>query len=921
MVVNSLLGTVLDGRYSLESLVFENEYYQQFKALQVELNRYVSVKVISQTTPARLNAYRARVLQVSSLNHPNIASTLEFGFDEPNGVYFLVCEHPIGTLGLPKEPKIALSIAVGVLSALGEAHAKGIVHGGVSEAVIYSTQTPEGEATFVKLANFDDMQSQADSKSHADDVAAVANLLASLQGLDQELTEAIETIQRASTRDQIGAEQFKRIILAATDGGQICPACSATATSTQKFCSSCGVRMLSERPAMRAARGTAAPPRVGRVTTRIAIEATEKNFVGREKELATLLEFVNSNQTGTLLISGQAGAGKSRLVRQCQSQATGKVAVFSAGPDATGAKRPWLPIAGLCKQLLGISNTSSLESLRQALTQLGLPVRDALPLSDILELETPHTELELAVRKRECSSAVVRLLRSIKRRFDNSALVFVDLDLFDEPSRLIVEELAAFNAEEKLKLIVTAERRNAIPTTKSIELRGLDDAAATELLTKLCGVTLPTQELMNLTKGHPQKIEQIAGWLSMGNHLMTAPDSLVGILSARIEQLPVVPRRILQAASIHGCYASNNLISKTLNIESVPLVDDAIWEGLIEQQIDGVLILSPLIAKVAADTIPKRLRANFHRRAWAALSGHASSSVLAMHSEGAGQLQDAFSLYLEAGEEAANRFDDPGAAILLSNAMRVARRLVAQGDNDAPSLFIRAAIKLAFVFRFSGHPSLAHGVIDEANFFVETKQQRGEVARAKSGIYLARGHSSLAAKEAREAIEIARELNDNELLCAATIDLASALDRDGDATAATAELELAVTGIAAAGEPASMLWLLALRLSDRYYRRMETQRAIELAQIALAHAEKIESRRGVARSCELLASIFSTNDVEDRAKVYRDRAYRVFSELGDRRTMAKLMLGEAENVGRQGTLEIARQLAKEIGWQRGIKAR
>jgi serine/threonine-protein kinase len=106
-----------------------------FLAEDLNLGRKVALKVLPEQftrDAARLARFQNEARAVSALNHPNILTIHEIG--ESDGQYFIVTEYIAGETLRERLGRGALSVsealtvAEGLLAALGEAHAAGVVH-------------------------------------------------------------------------------------------------------------------------------------------------------------------------------------------------------------------------------------------------------------------------------------------------------------------------------------------------------------------------------------------------------------------------------------------------------------------------------------------------------------------------------------------------------------------------------------------------------------------------------------------------------------------------------------------------------------------------------------------------------------------------------------------------------------------------
>src|SRR5437764_5888361 len=92
-----LLSTALIGRYVVEALLSKGGYAAVFRGVDQNLSRQVAIKVLlpSKTTPSERDHFLREARIAAALDHPNIASILDYGKDGP--CVFLVM--PLYTAG------------------------------------------------------------------------------------------------------------------------------------------------------------------------------------------------------------------------------------------------------------------------------------------------------------------------------------------------------------------------------------------------------------------------------------------------------------------------------------------------------------------------------------------------------------------------------------------------------------------------------------------------------------------------------------------------------------------------------------------------------------------------------------------------------------------------------------------------------
>ncbi len=158
---DALLGSTLGGRYEILRRIGEGGMGAVYEARHTVIGRKVAVKVLLERLLEKRELVR-RLLQearmASSIGHENIVDVLDFGSTD-DGRAFVAMEYLEGeslAALLNREAPLpvarALAIARQVTSALGAAHAKGIVHRDIKPENVFIIQ--RGENDFVKVVDF-----------------------------------------------------------------------------------------------------------------------------------------------------------------------------------------------------------------------------------------------------------------------------------------------------------------------------------------------------------------------------------------------------------------------------------------------------------------------------------------------------------------------------------------------------------------------------------------------------------------------------------------------------------------------------------------------------------------------------------------------------------------------------------------------
>jgi class 3 adenylate cyclase len=345
-----------------------------------------------------------------------------------------------------------------------------------------------------------------------------------------------------------------------------------------------------------------AHPLVGRIEG--AVEAgparnLQARVVGRERELAILGglldEAIETGTTRLAVVYGPAGIGKSRLVREVVTLGgSGRpdLTVLRGRCPAVGQAITFWPLAEVVRTACGISlddtGVAAQEKLRSRASEILAP---ELPDSDVNAIVFAlATTAGIALPDNPLdNSRPIAVVTELARRWPQflsalaarQPLVVIIEDLHWASDQIVemVERLLA-RSTGPILLIATArpEFAEANPSfavgsseSTTISLRPLDRNQSASLLAGL----LPASDLapaiqdqvLDTAEGNPLFVEEIVSrlieagtltrhkgrWRSTGNAATLAiPDTINGLLAARIDTLPETERRVLREAAVVG---------------------------------------------------------------------------------------------------------------------------------------------------------------------------------------------------------------------------------------------------------------------------------------------------------------------------------------------------------------------------------
>jgi tetratricopeptide (TPR) repeat protein len=340
-------------------------------------------------------------------------------------------------------------------------------------------------------------------------------------------------------------------------------------------------------------------------------------FVGRGAELERLLdEFAHMLDEGScrfVAVTGEAGIGKSRLVRELASR-VGDARLLIGRCLSYGEGITYWPLRDVVHQLAGA------EPLPELTRLLGDPTV-AETIAGAIGAGTSvgtATDIQWSVR---------RLLEALA---EERPLVLVLDDLhWAEPAFLdLVDYLRDFIRSTPVLLVGTGRPGllDARPAWRSstLELSPLSDVDAAELVDGLTsGFTDKlSARVVESAEGNPLFLEQFCAMADDSGEL-TVPPSIQGLLAARIDQLPAEERAVAERGAIEGrlfhrgsvsdlsSETSDDVAAELASLVRRDLIRPA--ESLFSRD-DAYRFAHALVREAVYTATPKTVRAELHER-------------------------------------------------------------------------------------------------------------------------------------------------------------------------------------------------------------------------------------------------------------------------------------------------------------------
>jgi class 3 adenylate cyclase/tetratricopeptide (TPR) repeat protein len=647
-----------------------------------------------------------------------------------------------------------------------------------------------------------------------------------------------------------------------------------------------------------------ARPRAFRMSTR-GVEGLSTPMVGRAAELACLLDAFNAvcadSSLRVVTIVGDAGLGKSRLVAEFQRD----LSQHLSGSTLLGRSQPrsvWHRF-GLLRELLFRhfridESGGSVELCTLFSERLGELLGDAEGeatahvLGQLIGLDfskSVHTQDLLAdeskLRARGFAAGVKLLRRLAGSDGRPAAMLLDDIHWSDEGSLAFVRHLIEHERDVPLLCVLLtrpslfdsdARWATTTPPDQRIDLRPLDEGdreqLADLLLRQIVEAPRALHTLVNRdAEGNPFYMEELVkmllddgvivvgpdGWRVTEHRLSEArvPQTLTGVLQARIDAIEPTERTALQQASVVGAVFDEVALATVdpLSLNALPalLRRELIRPSPTPPGASREFVFAHhLLHQVTYDSVLRTVRLDAHSRlgvfwrsrAEVATPGDvnlaACRALTEAHGHGAivdqrgfvewfeGQFMRYRDAYVsttlrpiaESVVELANRHcgpDDPATARALTNLARVA---ILQGQGAAAEPFLRRALAIQEASQGADHPDTARTIVTLGGSFQGRGDMRGAEHMFRRALairervygldhpltidtveYLAHAVSELGQLEeaeslCRRALEVHERTLGSEAptTASAMTGLAAVLVKRGDATAAEGLLRRAL---------------------------------------------------------------------------------------------------------------------------------
>jgi class 3 adenylate cyclase/tetratricopeptide (TPR) repeat protein len=360
-------------------------------------------------------------------------------------------------------------------------------------------------------------------------------------------------------------------------------------------------------------------------------------FIGREDELSLLLALfdeVSSGQARTAIVTGEAGAGKSRLLMELRRRIDQPGLQWFVGHCVPyGRSTPYRPIVksirAACALQEGASRQVAVEALDALLAPLGDRRNEVAPvIRYLLGLQPSDAELSplsAADRRAAITRALDAVIEVLVAR-GPLVLVWEDCQWLDPVSTEYLASIAQRLPPGPILFMLTyrpeASGQAVVrPPGEDLLLRPLTASEATALVMRLAGDQLPPVLVtlaVDRAGGNPLFLEEVTRTL-MESGTDSVPPTVEALLRARIDRLAPRLKAVLGTAAIIGQEFSRVLLEQVVGEaqDLTATLHELVEEGLLaesEVSTDVFHFRQPLLQEVAYDGWLTHRRKMLHRQ-------------------------------------------------------------------------------------------------------------------------------------------------------------------------------------------------------------------------------------------------------------------------------------------------------------------
>jgi predicted ATPase/DNA-binding winged helix-turn-helix (wHTH) protein/class 3 adenylate cyclase len=465
-------------------------------------------------------------------------------------------------------------------------------------------------------------------------------------------------------------------------------------------------------------------------------------FVGRARELATLHDVwahVTKGQGHVVSVVGESGMGKSRLVAAFRCSLRGEPHTYVQGYCVSYAQAlPYQPILALLRHACGITTVDRpaviAAKVHRRLHEVGVDSAAAAPyLLHLLGSDTESQPLARLSPKEYQASTLALLLQLSLYSSQRCPLVIAveDLHWIDATSEAWLAGLAEHLAGARILLLVTFRPgyrppwmgRSYATQVALSRLTPQDSAQVVQALLppSQMSTSLP-REIVTKADGNPFFLEELTRSVverGMADPPHALPDTVHAVLTARMDRLPPVTKRVLQTAAIIGQEVPCSLLAAVTQLPTEVLSQSLAQLQTAELLHETCLVPESvyifkhvLIQETAYHAVLESTRRQQHLQIAQLLAERFPTTTaqqpawLAHHYTEAGRAEHAIPYWQEAGQRAVDRSAHAEAITHFTHALALLRALPVTPAYARQELTLQCSLGVQLATRGAATPEV-----------------------------------------------------------------------------------------------------------------------------------------------------------------------------------------------------------------------
>jgi class 3 adenylate cyclase/tetratricopeptide (TPR) repeat protein len=549
------------------------------------------------------------------------------------------------------------------------------------------------------------------------------------------------------------------------------------------------------------------------VKTRIEAAAVAglTKFVGRKREMEALQEALEKVRTGSgqvVGIVGEAGVGKSRIIFEMSKMFPKEEYGYLEGQCLHyGGSIAYLPLLDILRSYFEIKEGEKefliQRKIKEKILQLDEKLKTVLPpFQELLSLRVDD-EANLKLEPKQKREKIFEAIRDLFIRESQKkplVLVFEDLQWIDKTSEEFLNYFIGWLANTPILLILLyrpeyIHRWGSRSYYSNVRVDQLSLETSVELVQSILkeGEIVPElrELILNKAAGNPLFMEELTHTLlengtieREGDHYLLSrkpsdiqvPDTIQGIIAARMDRLEESLKRIMQVASVIGrefafrilqaiMEMKEELKSHLLNLQGL----EFIYEKRLFPELEYIF-KHAITQEVAYNSLLLKRRKEIHEKIGRAIEEiyldrlEEFYEMLAYHYSKSDSLEKAYQYLKLSGNKTMRTYSPIEAFHFYRDAIGILKQMGETDQNKKEQ--IEVILSMAHSMRLLAYPEDSFKLLQEGETLCKDVKDKKSLAILYSHLgsfYSAKGDAALGMKYQQDAFEEAERLQDSQI--------------------------------------------------------------------------------------------------------------------------------------------------------------